>query len=71
MAINHKPNFLTKSIAFVIIMMHITSYANGKENHTIISWIIGDSIFATVIKVLLLALAFVLAFVTINPEKEK
>jgi hypothetical protein len=69
MTVNHKPNTVTRLIAFLIIMMHVTYYANEKENHSLITWAIGDSVVANILKVILVLLAFVLACVTIKFEE--
>jgi len=71
MTINHKPNFLSKSIGLIIIMMHLPRLCECKEDHSIISWFIGYSAIATVIKVLLVVLAFILALVTIQYKEEE
>lgn len=62
----HKPNFIKKLIAFIIVIAIITEYSNGIETHTFITWMIGSSVLANLGKALLLVVAFILACVTIN-----
>lgn len=60
-----KPTWLKKLIAFIIVISFVTYYGNEAGDHNLITWALGSSLTATLIKVFLLLVAFVLACVTI------
>lgn len=66
MTIMIKPTPVKKLIAFIIVITIITQHGNGREAHTLMTWLIGSSVLANIVKGLLLCLAFVLACVNIS-----
>jgi len=59
-----RTSVLAKLVAFVIVISFLSTYSNGAESHSLITWALGKSMGATIMKGLLLALAFLLACVT-------
>ena len=66
-----RPTFLKKLVAFLIVTSFATYYSNGEETHSLISWALGNSFGAMIIKLLLLFIAFFLACVNVYTAKEE
>lgn len=64
-----RPSVLTKLIAFVIILSFVSSYSNGAESHNLVTWALGKSFGATILKALLLVAAFLLACVGVYSKE--